>query len=772
MALFNMPMATLTDLEPPVIEGTTLGTSTEIYENIALDSFIARIQTDSPVASFTITNGNTTGAFKIAPNGDITTENVINYEVTPSFTLEIVATDHVGRDSQPFTFTVNVLDLDENAPVVTLDNSRANLTQINEFVTTDTLVATFNVVDNDTGGAVATTSTSSLAREPVPYVEINGARIRASTIMSVAPNADTSLTGNPSAENFYVVWDYQSTTNGQAKIYAYPNVALAGGVDVDTDVTLTIGVADEAGNYGYATYTITVNDWPDPSIFQPVQLRTPLNTFTLQENTPQASGKLADYHARGTSPIQWSVHGDDADKLTMNEHGELFLNDPLDYETQSYYTFTVRATNYLYGPDGEIDQTYFDEEPCELTVIDDTTDNPLIVTGPSTVTPNENVSTSTVIATYSATGHTPITFALSGTDAADFTIDTTGRVRFRNVPDFENPADGNRDNTYSFNVVATNPRETITKPVTVSVSDVDDAIITFWYANGTLARPRSFSEGEQYFFFGFSGQRTNTLDRPGIYRFQVSQDCEAYVSVLGAGQNNAASGYTYGDVSLQAGQNYYFVVGSQGVKSDHTNGYPAPHGGFGGGGAGGTNRRGASGRAFGDGGTATYAPSAQRATSGGSGLSGLFKGSISASGALLIAGGGGGTNGGGEAGYGGGLSGGAAPTKDGIRGGGGGTQTSNGSGGPNGLSGSVGYGGGGAAVRWGTDANDYNSGSGGGGGYRGGGGGGGGSKYGQSGTGGGGGSGYIKNTGEISNSHTRYNYRTGVGRVIIQRKAS
>ena len=67
MALFNMPMATLTDLEPPVIEGTTLGTSTEIYENIALDSFIARVQTDSPVASFTITNLGSFGIESFTP---------------------------------------------------------------------------------------------------------------------------------------------------------------------------------------------------------------------------------------------------------------------------------------------------------------------------------------------------------------------------------------------------------------------------------------------------------------------------------------------------------------------------------------------------------------------------------------------------------------------------------------------------------------------------------------------------------------------------------
>ena len=127
MALFNMPMATLTDLDPPVIEGTTVGTSTDVYENLEEGSFIARVLTDAAVASFAITSGNTGSVFQIAANGDITTTaNAPDYETTASFTLEIVATDHVGRDSQPFTFTVNVLDLDENPPVLTLDTSATN----------------------------------------------------------------------------------------------------------------------------------------------------------------------------------------------------------------------------------------------------------------------------------------------------------------------------------------------------------------------------------------------------------------------------------------------------------------------------------------------------------------------------------------------------------------------------------------------------------------------------------------------------------------------
>ena len=48
-----------------------------------------------------------------------------------------------------------------------------------------------------------------------------------------------------------------------------------------------------------------------------------------------------------------------------------------------------------------------------------------------------------------------LTYSLSGTDAALFTIDAdTGEVRFRAAPDFENPADDNGDNVHDITVTA------------------------------------------------------------------------------------------------------------------------------------------------------------------------------------------------------------------------------------------------------------------------------------------------------------------------------
>ncbi|MEL6686379.1 MAG: cadherin domain-containing protein [Pseudomonadota bacterium] len=72
-----------------------------------------------------------------------------------------------------------------------------------------------------------------------------------------------------------------------------------------------------------------------------------------------------------------------------------------------------------------------------------------------------------------------VTYSLSGTDAGDFTIDsTTGEVSFSGNPDFESPVDDDGDNVYEITVTATNTGGggvtlTETQNVTITVTDVD-----------------------------------------------------------------------------------------------------------------------------------------------------------------------------------------------------------------------------------------------------------------------------------------------------------
>jgi Ca2+-binding RTX toxin-like protein/uncharacterized protein (DUF2141 family) len=68
-------------------------------------------------------------------------------------------------------------------------------------------------------------------------------------------------------------------------------------------------------------------------------------------------------------------------------------------------------------------------------------------------------------------GSPPLTWSLLGTDAALFSIDATGAVRFRAAPDFETPRDARGDNVHDIVIVASDGVAIGSQPVTITVTD-------------------------------------------------------------------------------------------------------------------------------------------------------------------------------------------------------------------------------------------------------------------------------------------------------------
>ena len=68
-----------------------------------------------------------------------------------------------------------------------------------------------------------------------------------------------------------------------------------------------------------------------------------------------------------------------------------------------------------------------------------------------------------------------LSYSLSGTDAARFTIDpNTGAVRFIASPDFENPGDVGGDNVYDITVTASDGDNSTNHDVTITVTNEND----------------------------------------------------------------------------------------------------------------------------------------------------------------------------------------------------------------------------------------------------------------------------------------------------------
>ena len=133
-----------------------------------------------------------------------------------------------------------------------------------------------------------------------------------------------------------------------------------------------------------------------------------------------------------------------------------------------------------------------DSLPVTVAVRD--VNEPPDVTGQQSLSFAENHATDSVLASYNAIDPENPTaqitrWSTSGTDGGDFTIDENGQLRFRNVPDYERPADSGRDNVYSFSVRASDGRLYGYLPVTVTVTDVNEPPSHHHHQQDGLHRP-------------------------------------------------------------------------------------------------------------------------------------------------------------------------------------------------------------------------------------------------------------------------------------------
>jgi hypothetical protein len=105
------------------------------------------------------------------------------------------------------------------------------------------------------------------------------------------------------------------------------------------------------------------------------------------------------------------------------------------------------------------------------------TNTPPQLTSPNQVTVNENQRGVFFSLEASDADGDALTFAITGVDAAQFSVDTnTGALQFRRPPNFEIPSDNNSDNVYELTAVVTDVRGAQTiQALTVTVANVEFA---------------------------------------------------------------------------------------------------------------------------------------------------------------------------------------------------------------------------------------------------------------------------------------------------------
>lgn len=284
-----------------------------------------------------------------------------------------------------------------------------------------------------------------------------------------------SLTG-PDAALFAI------NSDGEITFLASPDYENPLDAGADNVYNITVNVTDSGAPTSTTTQDLTVTVTPVNEA-APV-ITSVVTSATVPENTTNAT-VLLDIDATDSDlPAQtltYTLTGPDAALFNINADGEITFaaspdyENPLDAGADNVYNVTV---NVFDNGTPNLSAT----QDLTVTVTAENDNAPVITSVVTSATIPENTPASTVLINVDATDADlpaqTLTYALSGPDAALFTISADGEVRFAASPDYDNPLDQGGNNVYNVTVTVTDsgsPTLSTTQDLTVTVTPLDDS---------------------------------------------------------------------------------------------------------------------------------------------------------------------------------------------------------------------------------------------------------------------------------------------------------
>lgn len=246
-----------------------------------------------------------------------------------------------------------------------------------------------------------------------------------------------------------------------------------GGAGILLGAGLLGGVAAAAGGGGGGGSSSPA---PTPNLNPPVF--TSADALTVDENSSGTVYTATATDADGNRITYSIVGGADSADFTINASsgaltfvGNPDFENPDDSNSDNEYVVTIRAS----------DGVNTTNQTVTITVAD--IDEAPVFSSGATARVGEN-QTSAYTAIAADDEGSVLTYSLSGTDAARFSIDAnTGVVTFIAAPDHEAPADADGDNVYDIIVSASDGANTTDQAVAITVADRNDNTPVFTSAS-------------------------------------------------------------------------------------------------------------------------------------------------------------------------------------------------------------------------------------------------------------------------------------------------
>ena len=203
---------------------------------------------------------------------------------------------------------------------------------------------------------------------------------------------------------------------------------------------------------------------------------------SVAENTASGMNVGAVVPVTDADTLTYALVGPDASSFTIDTtSGQIQTSAALDFETTptSYsVVVSVRDSKNAAG-DTETD-TVVDDAIAVTINVTNVNEAPVIAPGGRAITRPENTSASTILHTFVASdedGTVNFHWSYVGTDAGPFNITSNageGVLTLRHTLDYEMPTDMDGDNTYMFQVRASDGSLSDSINVTVTVTDVNE----------------------------------------------------------------------------------------------------------------------------------------------------------------------------------------------------------------------------------------------------------------------------------------------------------
>ncbi len=409
-------------------ESATRSVAENTGSGVDIGNPISATDADNDTLTYGI-GGTDVGSFSIgSTTGQLRTNAALDYETKASYSVRLTVSDGNGG-SDTIIVTINITDVDESST---------------------------NTVPVFTEGESATRSVA----------ENTGSGVDIGNPVSATDADDDTLTygiGGTDVGSFSI-----GSTTGQLRTSA------ALDYETKTSYSVTITVSDGNGGSDTITVTITITDVSErPANNAPVFSDGSSTTRSVAENTGTGLdiGDAVSATDADNDTLTYSLEGTDAASFTIDStSGQLRTDAALDYETKSTYTVTISVSD---GVDGSASITV----TINVTDVDESPTNnaPIFTQGATTtLTVAENTASGTNIGNaVSATDadDDTLTYSLTGTDAASFSIDTSsGQVKTSSALNFEtkssyvvavNVSDGNGgSDSITVTINVTNVNET------------------------------------------------------------------------------------------------------------------------------------------------------------------------------------------------------------------------------------------------------------------------------------------------------------------------